>query len=80
MTNSNRLIVGLIASALAAGFHLPASAAELALPSPHKVAGVAMPAKHLARPHTIKIASAAWPPSSDYASQPPYPIILGIAY
>jgi hypothetical protein len=80
MTNSRRLSVGLIASTLAWGFLLPATAAELPLPSRQKVADVANPTKKPARPHLVKIASVAWLPGSEQGSHQSFPLILGVAY
>jgi hypothetical protein len=80
MTNSRRLRVGLVASTLACGFVLPATAAELPLPSRQKVADVVKPTRKPARPHLVKIASAAWLPGSGKGSHPSFPLILGVAY
>ena len=80
MTNRHRLSVGLIASVLAMGLFLPASATELPVPPIHKVASVAAPGKKPARHDIIKIASVAWPPSADNGSRRPFPLVLGVSY
>ena len=76
MTYRHRLSVDLIASVLAVGLFLPASATELPI---QKVDNMATPVKKSARHGLARIASAEWPPSADTGPRW-FPIILGVAY
>jgi hypothetical protein len=80
MTNRPRLSVGLIASVLAVGLFLPASATELPVSPIHKVAGVAAPGKKPAQHGIIRIASVEWPPGSENRPHWPFPLVLGVSY
>jgi hypothetical protein len=80
MTNRYRVSVGLIASVLAMGLFLPASATELPVPPIHKVAGVAAPGKKPAQHGIIRIASVEWPPGSENRPHWPFPLVLGVSY
>jgi hypothetical protein len=89
MTNSQRLGVCLIASALVAGCIVPASATELpilpnckavrATPPIRKIVTVAA-VKKPARPHLIRIASAEPLPTSVCGLSCHIPIVLGVGY
>jgi hypothetical protein len=76
-SDASRLSVDLIASVLAVGLFLPASATELPI---QKVANLATPAKKPARQSLVRIANAEWLPSADTGPRWAFPIILGVAY
>jgi hypothetical protein len=69
MTNAHRLGLSLIAAVSIAGWTMPVSAAELAVPPPHKVVAVA----HKKPTHAlIRMADAGLASS--------FPIVLGVGF
>jgi len=79
MTKRYRLGLAAIAAALLVGWMLPASAAELQVPSLHRAVTVAVPKKPVRRP-LIKIASIEPLPSSGSELRYVAMLVLGIGF
>lgn len=74
-----RFMTTLIASALVAGFALPASAADLPIPTLQKT-GQFVLVKHPVRYHPTTMATVGWAGSACPRGCAFFPIVLGVTY